>query len=493
MANKEILLVAESVSNEKDVDPAIIFSAIEAALAVATRKKSGKEIDVRVCIDPETGDYDTFRVWHVISDDEIRENPEAQYYLDQAQEIDPTVEIGGTIEEQIPSVEFGRIAAQTAKQVIVQKVREAERRKLTDLYQDKVGDIIIGNVKRVTRDQIYIDLGSNAEAVMSRDDMLPREILRVGDRVRAYLYKVDPEARGPQIFVSRTHPEMLSALFRLEVPEISEESIEIKAVARDPGARSKIAVKTNDGRIDPIGACVGMRGSRVQTISEELDGERVDIILWDDNPAQLVINAMAPAEVESLVVDEDSQSMDIVVNEDQLSQAIGRGGQNVRLASELSGWILNVMSEEEAAKKGEAESKNLLSMFTEQLDVDEDMAAVLVNEGFTSIEEVAYVPAKEILAIEGFDEELVDALRERAQEALLKKAISGEVAQPADDLLNLDGMDETLANTLANNGIVTQEDLAEQAVDDVVELTGIDEKRAGDLIMAARAPWFANE
>ncbi len=488
MSNKEILLVAESVSNEKDVDPSVIFSAIEAALAMATRKKAKNDIDARVDIDTSTGDYATFRVWHVLADGEEIENPDAQIYLSDAQKINPDVEVGGTIEESYPSVEFGRIAAQTAKQVIVQKVREAERRKVTDLYKSKIGDIVLGNVKRVTRDQVYIDLGSNAEAVMFRHDMLPREILRVGDRVRGHLYKVDPEARGPQIFISRASPEMLKALFKLEVPEISEESIQIKSVARDPGSRSKIAVKTNDGRIDPIGACVGMRGSRVQTISEELDGERIDIILWDDNPAQLVINAMAPAEVESLVVDEESHSMDIIVAEEQLSQAIGRSGQNIRLASILSGWTLNVMSQEDAAKKGAAEAKNIEQLFMEQLDVDEDMAGILINEGFTSVEEIAYVPAKEILAIEGFDAELVDALRARAQEALLKKAINRQ--DSADDLLALDGMDKELAQRLAEHGVLTQEDLAEQAIDDVVEMTGIDEKRAGALIMVARAPWF---
>lgn len=491
MANKEILLVAESVSNEKDIEPGIIFSAIESALAMATRKKSKENIDARVSIDPKTGDYETFRVWHIISEDEEIENSDAQYTLEQAKKIDPNAKVGGTIEESIPSVEFGRIAAQTAKQVIVQKVREAERRKVTDFYQNKVGEIVSGNVKRVTRDQVYIDLGSNAEAVMFREDMLPREALRVGDRVRAYLYKVDPEARGPQIFVSRSAPGMLTALFALEIPEIAEESIVIKSVARDPGSRSKIAVKTNDGRIDPIGACVGMRGSRVQTISEELGGERVDIILWDDNPAQLVINAMAPAEVESLMVDEDKNSMDVVVGEDQLSQAIGRGGQNVRLASELSGWTLNVMSASDAAEKGQTEAKNLADLFIKELDIDQDMAAVLANEGFSSIEEIAYVPTKEMLAIDGFTEELVSTLRERAQESLLKAAIGGGAMQePAEDLLNLEGMDDALANVLASHGIITQEDLAEQSVDDVVELTDIDEDRAGKLIMKARAPWF---
>lgn len=493
MASKEILMVAEAVSNEKDIDPSVIFEAIEAALAMATRKKASANIDVRVVIDSATGDYDTFRVWHVLGEDDELDNPDAQYTLEQAQAINPDVQVGGAIEEPYPSVEFGRIAAQIAKQVIVQKVREAERGKVTDLYKDKIGEIIFGNVKRVTRDQVFIDLGSNAEAVMFSEEKLPREALRMGDRVRAYLYKVDPEARGPQIFISRACPDMLSALFKLEVPEISEQSIEIRGVARDPGSRSKIAVKTNDGRIDPIGACVGMRGSRVQTISEELDGERIDIILWDDNPAQLVINAMAPAEVESLVVDEESHSMDVIVAEDQLSQAIGRSGQNVRLASQLSGWTLNVMSQADADKKGQAEAKDLSVMFMEQLDVDEDMAIVLINEGFTSVEEVAYVPAKEILAIEGFDEDLVNALRERAQEALLKKAITGNAGQkPAEDLLALEGMDDALAQTLAANGIVTQEDLAEQAVDDLVELADIDEDRAGKLIMTARAPWFTD-
>lgn len=493
MANKEILLVAEAVSNEKDVDQSVIFEAIEAALAMATRKRHIDDIDVRVEIDPSTGEYTTFRRWLVSADDTEIENPDAELTLSQAQARGAEVAEGDYIEEQMESIEFGRIAAQTAKQVIVQKVREAERAKVANAFAHRMGEIVNGSVKKVTRDNVIVDLGYNAEGLLKREEMLPRENFRVGDRVRALLFEVQQQMRGPQMLLTRSRSEMLEELFRIEVPEIGEDIIEIKSVARDPGSRAKIAVKTNDGRIDPIGACVGMRGSRVQTVSEELNGERVDIVLWDDNPAQLVINAMAPAEVESIVVDEESNSMDIAVKEEQLSQAIGRNGQNIRLASQLCGWTLNVMSEEEAEAKSQAESGNVLNTFMNDLDVDEEMAAILVEEGFTTLEEIAYVPAQELLAIEGFDEDIVDALRERAKDALLTKALTGGTdseQQPAADLLALEGMDDTTAAHLAAKGVITQEDLAECGVDEILDVEGMTEEKAAALIMAARAPWF---
>jgi len=496
--NKEILLVAEAVSNEKGVDKEVIFEAIEAALASATRKRHRQDIDARVAIDRETGDYETFRCWEVVDDDaEELEFPDQQMRLSEAREKDPSAEVGGYVEEPMESVQFGRIAAQTAKQVIVQKVREAERAQVVEAYADRVGELVMGIVKRVERGNVYLDLGNNAEAFTPREWMIPREPVRPGDRVRGLLVDVRSEVRGPQLFVSRTSPEFLVELFKLEVPEVGQGLIDIMGAARDPGLRAKIAVRSNDPRIDPVGACVGMRGSRVQTVSNELAGERIDIILWNDNPAQFVVNAMSPAEVVSIVVDEDAHSMDIAVEEEKLSQAIGRSGQNVRLASELTGWELNVMNEAQAEEKSEREAGELRNMFMEKLTVDEEVAAILVQEGFSSIEEVAYVPNSELLEIEEFDEDIVNELRERARDALLTQAIASaeESAshQPAEDLLNMDGMDEETANRLAAHGIVTMEDLAEQAVDDLLDIEGIDEKRAADLIMTARAPWFANE
>lgn len=496
--NKEILTVVDVVSNEKGVSKEIIFEAIEAALASATKKRNREDIEARVKIDRKTGDYDTFRCWEVMEDsEEDLEFPTRQIKLSDARENQPDIEPGEFIEEPMPSVEFGRIAAQTAKQVIVQKVREAERAQVIDAYEDRVGEMVSGVVKRVERSGIIVDLGNNAEAFIPREFMIPREAMRPGDRIRAYLYEVRSEMRGPQLFLSRTAPELLVELFTLEVPEINEGLIEIISGARDPGARAKIAVKANDPRIDPIGACVGMRGSRVQAVSNELSGERVDIILWDENPAQFVINAMAPAEVASILVDEETHSMDVAVDEENLSQAIGRGGQNVRLASELTGWELNVMSTEQADEKNEAESQAVQQLFMEQLDVDEEIATILVQEGFTSIEEVAYVPENEMLKIEEFDAELVTELRERARDLMITKAIVSEEklvdAKPADDLLNMDGMDEALAYELARNGVVTMEDLAEQSVDELMEIEGLDEERAGKLIMTARIPWFESD
>ena len=494
MMSKEILMVADAVSNEKGVSRSVIFGAIELALAAATKKLyDDEEIECRVSVNRDTGDYETFRVWTVVDEEEYLEEG-FQLTLEQANGKDRSLVIGDTWEEKIDNLEFGRIAAQTAKQVIVQKVREAEREIVISEYEDRVGELVAGIVKKVTRDNIIVDLGKNAEALLSRDQMIPRETFRIGDRMRALLTDVQPEQRGPQLFLSRTSPDMLIELFKIEVPEIAEEIIEIKAAARDPGSRAKIVVSTNDGRIDPVGACVGMRGSRVQVVSNELANERIDIILWNDNPAQLVINSMAPAEVASIVVEEDSHTMDIAVEEENLAQAIGRNGQNVRLSSELTGWTINVMSEEEAAAKQQQEANSFIELFMQTLKVDDEVAEVLVQEGFTSLEEIAYVPLDEILVIEGFDEEIANDLRNRAKDALLTQAIASQEdlssANIADDLLNMEGMDNVLALELAKKGILSMEDLAEQSIDELKDIESIDEERAGKLIMTARAPWF---
>ena len=498
MNSKEILLVVEAVSNEKGVDEGIIFEAIEAALASATKRKHGDDIDVRVAIDRETGEYETFRQWMVFADDSTElEVPERELRMIDAVDVNPDAEVGGYVEEPMESVEFGRIAAQTAKQVIVQKVREAERAQTVEAFEERVGELLSGIVKRVDRNGIYVDLGSNAEGFIARDHMIAREPARPNDRIKAVLFEVRSELRGPQLFLTRTAPEFLVELFKIEVPEVGQGLIDILGAARDSGLRAKIAVRSNDKRIDPVGACVGMRGSRVQAVSNELAGERVDIILWDENPAQFVINAMSPADVTSIVLDEESHSMDIAVEEEKLSQAIGRGGQNIRLASQLTGYELNVMTEADADEKSEHESKELLKMFMEALDVDEDVALILVQEGYSSMEEMAYVPSKELLAIEEFDETIVEELRNRARDVLLTRAIVSEEvmddAEPAEDLLSLDGMEKNLAFVLASRGVVTREDLAEQAVDDLIDIDDMDEERAGALIMAARAHWFEGE
>lgn len=497
--NKEILLVVEVVSNEKQVDREVIFEAIEAALETATKRRADEDIDVKVKIDRKIGDYSTVRRWLVV-DDESEEDDGGltTLTLTEAKKRNPAAKVDTYIEEAMESVEFGRIAAQKAKQVIIQKVLEAERNQMVSAYREKMGSLINGTVKRVTREFIVLDLGNHAEAMLYRTEMIPHEAFRVGDRVRCYLYEIQTEGvKTPQILVSRTRAAMLVELFKIEVPEIGEELIDIKAAARDPGSRAKIAVKTNDGRIDPVGACVGMRGARVQAVSGELGGERIDIVLWDDNPAQLVINAMAPAEVASIVVDEDTHTMDIAVKSEQLSQAIGRHGQNVRLASDLTGWTLNVMTIEDAEAKSAAEGEKILSLFAEKLGVEADIAEILVNEGFSSLEEIAYVPVQELLEIDGFDQDLVNALRERAKAALLTQAIADEQAldkvEPAADLLELEGMDKHTAYILASNGVITREDLAEQAVDDVLEFGGIDEEKAAELIMTARKIWFEDE
>ncbi len=497
--SKEILMVVDAVSNEKGVEKDIIFEAIEAALASATRRKHGDDIGVRVAIDRETGEYDTFRRWLVFEDESTElETPDCELRMIDAVDIDENAEPGGYVEVPMESVEFGRIAAQTAKQVIVQKVREAEREQVVEEYQGREGEMLSGLVKRVDRNGVYIDLGGNAEGFVPREHMVPREPARPQDRMKALLTEVRSEIRGPQLFLTRTSPEFLVELFKIEVPEVGQGLIDILGAARDPGLRAKIAVRSNDSRIDAVGACVGMRGSRVQAVSNELAGERVDIILWDDNSAQYVVNAMSPAEVVSIVVDEDKHSMDIAVEEDKLSQAIGRGGQNIRLASELAGWELNVMTAQDAEEKSESETKGLIAMFSKQLDVDEEVSLILVQEGFSTIEEVAYVPAAELAAIEEFDDGIVDELRSRARDVLLTQAIVQEEkideVEPAEDLLSLEGMDKRLAFLLASKGVVTREDLAELATDDLLEITEeVSAEQAAALIMKARAHWFEEE
>lgn len=496
---KEILLMADAVSNEKAVSKKVILGAIEVALAMATRKLNGQHWDVRVEINQETGDYLTYRRWTIVSDDADftleENNRDAVLTLTQATAQKANAAIGEVIEEIMPSVEFGRIAAQTAKQVISQELRKAERTRIIDAYRNKLGQLVMGIVKKVTREYIILDMSENVEALLRRVEMLPREAVRTGDRLRVYLYSVNGETRGPQLLVSRTKPEMLTELFRIEVPEIGEEVIQIMSAARDPGLRAKIAVKTNDGRIDPVGACVGMRGSRVQAVSSELGGERIDIVVWDHEPVQFVINAMAPAEIASIVVDEDAHTMDVAVKENQLSIAIGRNGQNVKLASELTGWHLNVMTEDEAEAKSVKETENTKNLFIEQLDLDEELADVLVAEGFASIEEVAYVPVQEMLEIEGFDEDLVEALRSRAKEVLLAQAVATEEQLQKDsELFKLEEMTMPLAKKLLEHHVLTLNDLADLAVDVLVDMTQMSEKAAADLIMAARnKAWFDEE
>lgn len=489
-------MVVDAVSNEKGVDKEIIFEALEAALASATRKKHGEDWDVRVSINRKTGEYDTFRRWKVFADDSRElEVPDRELRLEDALDVDKKAVVGDSVEEPVESVSFGRIASQQAKQVIVQKVREAERAQVIVAYKDRVGQLVSGVVKRVDRNGILVDLGGNAEGFVSRSDMIIREQVKPQDRIKAFLKEVRSEPRGPQLFLTRSAPEFLIELFKLEVPEVGQSLIQILGAARDPGIRAKIAVRSNDPRIDPVGACVGMRGSRVQAVSNEIAGERVDIIPFDDNPAQFVINAMSPAEVISIVVDEDSHSMDIAVSEEKLSQAIGRGGQNIRLASQLTGWELNVMTESDADAKSELETRTLVEKFMKQLDVDGDVAMILVQEGFSSVEEIAYVPQGELNAIQEFNEEIVKELRSRARDVLLTQAIASEESLdsqlPADDLLMLEGMQPDLALALARRGVRTRENLAEQAVDDLLDIHGLSADEAGKLIMKAREHWFA--
>ena len=490
--SKELILVAEALSNEKGVSKVVVLEAIQAALESATRKLSGMEWGIRVKLDSRTGEYDTFRYWDVVEDDMLL-YPERELTLADAQLREPGIAIGGRIEEPMPSVEFGRISAQSARQVIMQKIREAERQLVVEQYQAKLGQLIYGSVRKVTRDNIIIDLGGKAEAFMPRSEMLPQEMFRINDRVRAYLYEIVNQARGPQLLVSRSRNEMLVELFRIEVPEIGENIIQIKAAAREPGNRAKIAVKTNDGRIDPIGACVGMRGARVQAVSSELGGERVDIVLWDDSPAQFVINAMAPADITSIVIDEESRTMDLAVSKEQLSQAIGRNGQNVRLASQLTGWTLNVMTVDEFENKSQEESSKTINLFVQALEVEEEIAQLLVQNGFSSLEEIAYVPKTELLAIDSFDEEIVDELRNRANNKLLSQALTLGMSSPDETLLSMEGMTEKVANQLAEIGILTMEALAESSVDELLDSPGMTQEKAGVLIMKAREPWFTTD
>jgi N utilization substance protein A len=489
--SRELLMLVDALAREKNVEKDIVFAALELALASATKKRFKDDVDVRVDIDRETGEYKTFRRWQIVIDDE-HELPAQQIALTDALEQKLDKQVGEFVEEPLEPVEFGRIGAQTAKQVILQKIRDAEREQILNDFLQREEFIVTGAIKRMERGNAIIESG-RIEAALPKDQMIPKENLRIGDRVRAFLLKVDRNNRGPQLILSRTVPEFLIKLFELEVPEIEEGLLEIKAAARDPGSRAKIAVKSNDQRIDPIGTCVGMRGSRVQAVTAELAGERVDIILWSQDPAQFVINALAPAEVSKITVDEESHSMDVVVDEENLAQAIGRNGQNVRLASELTQWELNIMTEEESQKKNDEEGTAVRKVFMERLDVDDEVANILIQEGFTTLEEVAYVPLNEMLEIESFDEETVNELRSRARNALLVEAIASEehVENVASDLLTLDGMDNETARVLAAKGVTTQEELADLAVDDLIELTGIDAERAKQLIMTARAPWFA--
>lgn len=497
MNSKEILYVVEAVSNEKELSEEVIFDALETALAMATKKKFTQDVEVRVAIDRKTGDFKTFRRWLVLDKGVVMENQCAEMTFEAAKYDDPDIEVGDYIEDEIDSVKFDRIATQAAKQIIVAKVREAERAKVIDQYRDQEGELITGVVKRMNRDSILLDLGENAEAIIFRAEMIPGENFRPGDRLRGLLFEIRPEARGAQLFMTRTQPNVLIELFRLEVPEIAEEMIDLMGAARDPGSRAKIAVKSNDQRIDPVGACVGMRGARVQAVMRELNGERVDIILWDENSAQFAINAMSPAEVISLVVDEETHKMDIAVEEDNLAQAIGRNGQNIRLASQLTGWELNVMSVEQLQTKHQAESDAIICTLTEALAIDEEFANVLIEEGFTSLEEIAYVPKAELLEIDGLDEEMVIALRERAKDILTTRELVQEEkigeAEPSKDLLALEGLEVHLAYIFASKGILTLENLAEQAVDDLLEIEELNEERSGALIMAARnICWFGD-
>jgi transcription termination/antitermination protein NusA len=490
--SRDVLLLADALAREKNVEPDVVFGALEAALAHATKKRFSEDAEVRVEIDRKTGEYEAFRRWEVLPDEAGLEFPDRQYLLFEAREIDPDIEVGQFVEERTEAVEFGRIGAQAAKQVILQKIRDAEREQVLNDFLARNESLVTGTIKRMERGNAIVESG-RIEGLLARDQMIQKENHRVGDRVRACLLRVERGGRGPQLILSRTAPDFIKQLFALEVPEISEGLIEIKAAARDPGLRAKIAVKSNDQRVDPQGSCIGVRGTRVTAVTNELNGERVDIILWSPEPAQFVINALAPAEVTSIVVDEEKHSMDVVVDESQLANAIGRGGQNVRLASELTGWTINIMTEAEADEKKETEVVSIRSLFMEKLDIDQDVADVLVEEGFSTLEEIAYVPLSEMLEIEAFDEDTVNELRARARDALLTAAIAQEetVEKESTDLMSVEGMDAGLAADLTAKGIKSAEDLADLAVDELVELTGMAKDRAQTLIMAARAPWFA--
>jgi len=489
--SRDVLLLVDALAREKNVDKEIVFGALESALASATKKRfPDEEVDVRVNIDRQTGEYESFRRWQVM-DDETFETPELHIKLEEAQKRDPEIQVEDFIEDPLENIDFGRIGAQAAKQVIFQKIRDAEREQILADFMERNEHLVSGTIKRIERGNAIVEFGK-IEALLPRDQMIPKENLRVGDRVRAYLLRVDRTVRGPQIILTRISTEFLKKLFELEVPEIEEGILEIVSASRDPGSRAKIAVRTHDQRLDPIGTCVGMRGSRVQAVTNELAGERVDIILWSDDPATFVINALAPAEVSSVVVDEDKHSMDVVIEEENLAQAIGRGGQNVRLASELTGWEINLMTVEQSAEKNEEEFAKVRDLFVAKLDVDEEVADILVQEGFNTVEEVAYVPLEEMLEIEAFDEATVNELRSRARNLLLTAAIVNEeqVGHNIEDLLKIEGMDADTARTLASKGVGTQDALADLDTDELVELTGMDGERANQLIMTARAPWF---
>ena len=488
--SRELLLLVDALAREKNVAKDVVFGALELALASATKKRIHDEADVRVSVDRETGDYESFRRWQVVADNEYV-NEFLQVPLSEASKDDPEVEAGDSLEEPLEPIDFGRIGAQAAKQVILQKIRDAEREQILADFLERKEHIVYGTIKRMERGNAIIEAGK-IEAMLPRDQMIPKENLRIGDRVRAYLLRIDRSARGPQIILSRTAPEFIIRLFELEVPEIEDGLMELKACARDPGLRAKIAVKSNDPRVDPIGTCVGLRGSRVTAVRNEIGGENIDIVLWSADPAQFVIGALAPAEVSSIVVDEDKHAMDVVVDEDNLAIAIGRGGQNVRLASELTGWAINLMTKDESSKKSEAEFAVTRLTFMEKLDIDEELADLLIEEGFSSLEEVAYVPLAEMLEINGLDEDIVNELRNRARNVLLTEAIVTEeqLEGVADDLLSLEGMTRELAARLSGKGVKTREDLAELAVDELVEMTGIDEERAREIILKARAHWF---
>lgn len=494
MENSEILQVVDVVSNEKGVAKEVIFEAIQAALAAARKKLSDDGSEFRVTVDKKTGDYSTVRYWTVVPDDAEFVADGCELRLSDARERDAEIAVGGSIEQPVEPVAFGRIATQMAKQVIVQRVREAEREKIALAYESKVGQMLTGQVKRVERGSLIVDLGSNAEAVIGKDRLIPRENIRMGDRVSFLLEEISTENRGPQLIGSRTASALLVELFRREVPEVKDGLVQVLGAARDAGVRAKIAVLSKETRIDPIGACVGMHGTRVQSVSNELAGERIDIILADENPAQFVINALSPAKVVSIAMDEETHAMDVAVAEDQLALAIGRGGQNVRLASQLTGWELNVMTEVEADQRLAREADNVRAMFVEHLQLDDNVAEILVQEGFSTIEEVAYVPVAELLQIEEFDEDIVEELRRRANDVLLTREISKEerldTMEPAEDLLALEGMNRRLAYMLAGRGVVTRDDLAEQSVDEIMDIDELDERTAGELIMRARAAWF---
>ncbi|MDZ4316109.1 MAG: transcription termination factor NusA [Azonexus sp.] len=488
--SREILLLVDALAREKNVSKEIVFGALELALASATKKRINDEAEVRVSIDRATGSFESFRRWQVVPDNEYV-NEFLQIPLSDAQKDDPEVEAGDSIEEALEPIDFGRIGAQAAKQVILQKIRDAEREQILADFLERGDHIVYGTIKRMERGNAIIEAGK-IEALLPRDQMIPKENLRVGDRVRAFMLRIDRNARGPQIILSRTAPEFIIKLFDLEVPEIGDGLMELKACARDPGLRAKIAVKSNDPRVDPIGTCVGLRGSRVTAVRNEIGGENIDIVLWSADPAQFVIGALSPAEVSSIMVDEEKHAMDVVVDEDNLAIAIGRSGQNVRLASELTGWTINLMTQDESAKRSEAESAETRSIFVQKLDIDEELADLLIEEGFSSLEEVAYVPLAEMLEIDGLDEEIVNELRNRARNVLLTEAIVTEeqLENVADDLMGLDGMSKELAAKLAGNGVKTRDDLAELAVDELTEMTGIDDERAKELILKARAHWF---